>query len=253
MWRSFEPHVERFASACASQAVSTDRFSISGPPAGGGSTAVPVAMPSGLAAYAKPARAQPGDVAREWLAFMLGYRVGLPLASVQISRETANLTFPLPPVVALSYNMLAQGRPFGQLTLSPQEQDAARPIFSAMHAFHAWIDDHDHFGGANTHIERMPDGSIQLSFFDYSFSLTHQWGPPASPIHRNEWKHPTGPYANPDPLVINRVIDLIQQIPLTDLQSVAGTLPPDCMSAGDGAALAAALHQRGQQLKAVLT
>jgi hypothetical protein len=254
MWRFFAPHVEAHASTCLANQLSTESFALTGPVAAGGSSAVPVKMQSGLRAYAKPARVQPGDVARERLTFVLGYRLQLPVASVLISRETVGLAAGgLPSVVALSFEMLAQGRVWGQIaaSLTAVEVNALRPTFSAMHAFHAWIDEHDHFGGSNMQIERGQSG-IQASFYDYSFSLTHQWQPPALAPFRNEWQNPPAPYANPDPLVMDQIVAQVQGFPLVELESIVGALPIDCLSQADGAALAQGLFERGKQLKTVL-
>jgi hypothetical protein len=193
MWCSFDPHVEAHAATCLTNQISTEPFQVTGAAAGSGSTAVPVKLQSGRSAYAKPARLQPGDVARERLAFVLAHRLQLPVATVVISRESTGLMLTLPPVVALSFEMLSQGRQWGQFAASPAELNSLRSVFTAMHVFHAWIDDHDHFGGSNMQCERMPDGSVRLSFYDYSFSLTHQWRPPAPPPHRGEWKNPPAP------------------------------------------------------------
>jgi hypothetical protein len=254
MWRSFAPHVEAHAATCLITQLSTEPFIVTGASIGGGSSAVPVRMQSGLPAYAKPARIQPGDVARERLAFALGYRLTLPVASVLVSRETAGLTPTLPPVVALSFEALSQPKVWGQLlpALTPEEERSLRPTLSAMHAFHAWIDDHDHFGGGNMQIERSTSGTIQISFFDYSFSLNHQWQPPAPPPDRASWKIPQHPYANPDRIVMEQLVDQIQGFTLAELEAIIGTLPADCLSSADGVALAGGLFERGKLLKTVL-
>jgi hypothetical protein len=254
MWRSFEPQVEMHAADCVTRQVSTEPFTIvGGGLVGGGSQAAQVMLGSGLTPFAKPARPQPGDVAREWLAFVLGHTLGLPVSSVLISRQTAGLVPALPPVVALSFEMLPQGRPWAQFNPTAAELVSLRPIFSAMFAFHAWIGEQDHFGVTNMLAERIAGGIVRLAFFDYSMSLTYNWTPPAAMPIRPEWRTPPGPYANPDPLVMEQVIDHISKLfPLSGLQSIIAAIPPDCLPAADGTALADGLFDRAKQLKTVL-
>lgn len=252
MWRSFEPHVEAYAANCVALQMSMEPFTITGGLVGGGSHAVQVKLQSGLTPFAKPAHHQPGDVARERLAFVLGHNLGLPVSSVLISRQTTGLTLALPSVVALSFEMLPQGRPWTQFNATAAELIALRPIFSAMFAFHAWIDDHDHFGDTNLLAERTAGGAVRLAFFDYSISLTHSWSPPAPPPGRPQWANPPGPYANPDPLVMEQVVDHVIRFPLNGLQSIVGAIPTDCLSPADGATLADGLFNRARQLKTVL-
>ena len=253
MFRLFEPHVEAHAVASVSDGISTEPFSADGAVAGGGSSALPIRLQSGRLAYAKPARPQPGDVARERVAFLLGSRLDLPVATVLISRQTAGVLLALPPVVALSFDMLNQGRLWPQMKVTAAELSQLRPVLSALHVFHAWIDDHDHFNGSNTNAVRMAGGSIRLSTFDYSFSLTHEWHPPAPARQRAQWKNPGPPYAALDPLVIGQTVDQIKRLTLTELQAILATLPPDCLSAAEGAVLADGLFQRGQQLAAIIS
>lgn len=255
MWRSFAPHVEEHAIDCRSTPESTEPFDIIGGVVGGGSSAVPIRLRSGRLAWAKPARiaGDNADVARERLAFVLGHELGLPVAAVQISRQTETLRNQLPPIVALSFANLAAGVMWNQLRPAPTPDEllALRASFSAMWAFHAWIDDHDHRGeGWNFHVERVSAGTIQVSFFDYGHSLTKQWRPPVDAPTR-DWSF-RGAYSNPDPLALDQVINHIQMFTLAELQRIVGSLPPDCMPPEVGTALARGLHERGKQLKTLL-
>ena len=187
------------------------------------------------------------------MAFLLGHRLGLPVDTVQISRETTGLSLLLPRVVALSFPMLGQARPWAQMVISPVERPFLRRIFTAMHVFHCWIDDHDHFCGSNMEAERMPDGSIRMAFFDYGHSLTREWRPPDPPVMRSQWKSPPMPFSSRDPLVLDLIVDQIQQITLGELQSIIDSVPADCMTAPERTNLVTGLFERAQRLRTVLS
>lgn len=252
MWRIFEPHVEAHSAIAKTEPISTEPFQIIGPLLEGGSSSVRVRLESGLEPYAKPAHPRTGDVARERIAFLLGHRLGLPVATVQISRETVGLPLILPPIVALSFPMLGRARPWEQMAISPVDRASLRRIFTAMHVFHCWIDDHDHFCGSNVEAERMQDGSIRMAFFDYGHSLTREWRPPCPAVMRSQWRSPPMPFSSRDPQVLDLLIDQIRKLTVDELQYIIGSVPADCITADERTDLAAGLFERGQQLREVL-
>jgi hypothetical protein len=200
--RRFAPHIETLARRCFENPESQEAFTISGAPAGGATTAIPITInANGIRAYAKPARAATDNgacVAHEKIASDIGYKLGLPVAPVLLSRACTGTA--LPPIVALSYMALPQPRPWGQVSLSPDELTALRPVLAAMYAFHVWIDDHDH----NWNV-------VRTVFIDYTFSLTHQWNPPAAAPVR-PWHTMTGPYANTDFGALTAAIGKIERL-----------------------------------------
>src|SRR5580698_10122434 len=105
MWRRYDSHVEALSAECAQALLTDEPFAAIGTPVGGGTSAIPVKMQrSGLPAYVKPARIGPAngpDAAHEKIAADLGYRLGLPVAPVILSKSVAGA--PLPPLVVVSY------------------------------------------------------------------------------------------------------------------------------------------------------
>ena len=137
-------------------------------------------------------------------------------------------------------------------TLTPQELDLLRPALASMRAFYCWIDDHDHdWSDGNALLERTSAGEIRAAFIDHSYSLTKAWNPPAPPLVRN-WRTMNGPYAQSDIAAMTRIVEQIEQFPLTDLPDIIQKVPPDCLSAAGGDALAHALFDRREQLRGLL-
>jgi hypothetical protein len=158
-WLDFPPDVEAWADECARATESTETFEvIGGVTKTHGTGAVRVRMQSGRFAWAKPGRG--GDnlrlVGREKLAAHLGFLLKLPVAPVQISRQTTEHRHILPTVVALSYETLASGRDWEDFRATQDEVDSLRSTFTALWVFHAWIAERDHRGaGWNLKGERL--------------------------------------------------------------------------------------------------
>lgn len=258
MWRTYAPHVEALANECAKpeNTESTEKFTVSDRIMGGSAGSVLVTMESGLPAWVK-LKGGPEDfalVARERLAFILGNSLKLPIAPVQITRQTTGHPRTLPAVGVLSFPTLGAGKSWMDLDPKPTIDEIAplKAVFSAIWAFHAWIDDHDHRGeGWNFDGQRNPDGTMEVSSYDYGESLTHRWHPP-QPAPAKDWTSFEGVYANPDCAAMLAIVNHIQGFTLAELEAMVATVPSDCMPPSEGAVLAGALSDRGKQLKTLL-
>ena len=251
-YRSFNTHVEATAAECRKSPFTAEQFEVIGGRAGGGTGAVPVRMlNSGLPAWAKPdgnGADKLKHVAHERIAFCLGYDLGLPVSSVTMSRDTANKN--LHQIVAISYPALPAGKPWDN-SLPPDLVASLRPTFSAMYPFLAWLDDHDHFGGANTHYEIVA-GEPRVAFFDFSYSQTEAWGVPGPPQNRPQWQQRTPPYHLLDTDIALEFMKRIEGFPVNELGRIIDETPPDCLLPDTRAHLLTALDQRRGQLRGVL-
>ncbi len=252
--RRFESHVEALAKRCADSPIVSETFVAEGNLEGGGTSSRRVKISSsGLTAWVKPARIAADNmscVANEKIASDLAYKLGLPVAPVQIFRDHKVDGFP--DIVVASYAASPQPRPWGQVVLSNQHKQDVAPALGAMLAFHAWIDDHDHsWSDANALCEILSAVEARPVFIDYSFSLTRQWKPPTPAPVRN-WRMRPGPYSYADTGSMATAVDRIEQFAFNELQSIIARVPRDCLSVDTAAALATGLFERRLQLRQIL-
>jgi hypothetical protein len=258
MWRSYAPHVEEFANECAKaeNVESMEKFTVTDQTESGSGGSVKVIMDSGLLAWVK-LKGGPDDfalVARERLAFVLGNRLKLPIAPIQITRQTTGHSRKLPELTVLSFATLSAGNKWMKLNPKPTAEEIAplKASFSALRAFHAWICELDHRGeGWNFDGQRNPDGTLEMSSYDYGESLTHRWHPPG-PAPTMDWTNFSGVYANPDFGTMTEIVNQIQGFTLEELEAIVAEIPADCMPQADCVALALGLYGRGKQLKTLL-
>lgn len=250
--RNFDQRIEDKAIECASSPFTAEPFDIIDPARqGGGTGAVKVAMSaSRLIAWAKPegaGNAHIRDVAHEKIAADLGLAFNLPVAPVAVSAKTTGKN--LHPIVALSYEAFAMGKPLNHLP--PDAKLKLREALSAMFVFLAFIDDHDHFGGSNAHFE-IVNGEPRVSFFDWGHSLTHQWVVPGPAPHRAEWQNPPALFAPLDMAAANRILQLIEGFPINELERIITAIPPESLPADVQRFLIQAMDQRRKDLRTVL-
>jgi hypothetical protein len=129
-------------------------------------------------------------------------------------------------VVALSYEVLPQGRPWQQAEglLTPEIKATIKAALSAMWAFHAWIIDCDHnWNGGNVIVELHATEPARLAFIDYS-----------------------------DEGAIEELIVGIEKLSLTDFDRVIRRIPGDCLANGLVDPLIAGLDARRANLRNIL-
>ena len=256
MWRSFSPEIDGWADQCANGLLDENAFDLDGQAVGGGTSAVPIIMrQSNRRAHAKPARVG-GDgtaVACEKIASDLAFRLGLPLAPVLLSRQTDGKAIQLPGIVALSFHTFAQPRSWnGDFnTIPPDHHARVRKALSAIYVFHAWIDDHDHNWSENNALIEVGANQTSLVFFDYSYSLIHEWKPPAAAPVR-PWATPPQPYAPLEMDAVNAVLERINELRVDDLGAIIGRIPPDCLAPDLRDRLPQALDDRRRALRQLL-
>jgi hypothetical protein len=116
--------------------------------------------------------------AHERLAYDLAYLLDLPVSPVVLWREGAPDQYKCGrSISAWAFEQSETWKTADELGLiSIARKQAARPIISAMRAFHIWIGDLDR----NTSQIRINlaagDGELPLSFYDHSFSMSYHWG-----------------------------------------------------------------------------
>jgi len=252
IFRNFDQHIDDKASECASNPYTAEPFDIIDPARqGGGTGAVKVKMQaSQLIAWAKPegaGNAHIRDVAHEKIAADLGLAFNLPVAPVAVSAKTTGKN--LHPIVALSYEALRMGRPLAQIP--PDASLKLRGTLSAMFVFLAFIDDHDHFGGANAHFE-IVNGEPRVAYFDWGHSLTRAWTIPGPPADRPQWKNPPQPFAPLDLAAADAILQRIEGFPIKDLERIITGVPLETMPADVQNNLVRALDQRRRVLRTVL-
>jgi hypothetical protein len=252
MLRQFEDHVEALARQCFETPILQDSFTVVGGLEGGGTSSCRVKINrSGLSAWAKPARIAADNlscVVNEKIASDLAFRLGLPVAPVQIIQNCSVPGFPQN--VAVSYAASPQARHWGQVFVPGQHAQLLAPRLGAILVFHAWIDDHDHnWHDGNALLEVLGPDKIRAVFIDYSFSLTRQWKPPAlAPDRGTYWSQRVGPYAGLNVDTAKATLGAIQQLDVSEIEDIIKRVPTDCLSEAEAAALALGLHQRGADL-----
>lgn len=241
----------------------TKKFEITGNRLGGASGAYPVKVDGPLCpAWAKPANANADNAhtpAHEKIVADLAHKLGFPAAPVMLSRLTQDKSYQnnpvqLPAVVALSFDVLNQPKPWTKIEplLNDQHKASLCPQLSAALALHCLVDDHDHdWNDANALFEINDDGTARTVFYDYAWSLSHQWKPPAPPPDR-PWARRNGPYALTGEAQIIAAVEQIECLEVTDLKAIIERIPPDCLPADVGKALIDALDQRRTELRKLL-
>jgi hypothetical protein len=255
--RRFDPDIEGMARECYENPTIKSEFTANGGMQGGGTgSRQAIVRQTGRTAWIKPARAAADNqscVANEKIASDLAYKLGLPVAPVQIILEHGQADFPA--IVVASYAASAQPRPWPVGQLGHLNEDQRRSLagpLGAMRVFHAWIDDHDHdWNAGNALLDVIDEQTVRPIFIDYSFSLTRQWMPPAPPPARN-WNSRNGPYQNLDGPTALAAIDQINQLALNDIEAIIKRVPEAVLSGAAGDALASGLFERRANLKGLL-
>jgi hypothetical protein len=265
MWkaRDFPQSSEETATRCNGDVLCADGFEITGARRGGGSGAYPVKVtgPS-CTAWAKPTTdggANARAAAHEKIVADLAFKLGFPVAPVMLSRLTKDKKFQgnpvsLPKVVALSFDVFRQPRPWNaiQPLLDDKHKAALCPQLSAALALHCWVDDHDHdWNDGNALFEIDADGGARAAFFDYAFSLSHEWTPPTDAPTR-DWKRRNGPYALTETSQIVLAVERIEQLEVNELEVIITRIPADCLPTDLGRSFVTALDKRRKQLRKLL-
>ena len=238
-----------------------EEFEITGDRRGGASGSYPVKV-EGRTGWVKPANtdaANAGTAAHEKIVADLAYALGFPVAPAMLTRGTKDKKFsgnpvPLPTVAVISFDVLSQPKAWAGISanLTDKHKAALAPQLSALLALNCWVDDHDHaWNEGNALFEINDDGTAQAVFFDYAWSLSHQWKPPADPPDRG-WKGRNGPYTLTENAHIIAAVEQIEQLAVKELEYTISRIPPDCLPADVGKALIAALVERRKMLRSLL-
>ena len=199
-------------------------------------------------------------VAHEKIVADLGYVLGFAVAPAMLSRLTteklhAGQPLRLPSVVALSFDILEQPRSWSGVccNLTDAHKAALAPQIAAVFALHCWIDDHDHsWNEGNARFEINGDGSARAVFYDYAWSLSHEWTPPAASPTR-DWTKRDGPYALAQDLHLAEAIEHIERLAVKELRDIIRRVPVECFPSDLGVAFVDALDLWRTRLRKLLT
>ncbi len=212
---------------------------------------------TGLLAFAKPGNPCDRDTifaAHEKISSDLARKLSLPVPPVFLSRPAAGLGFP--PIVAISFKVLPQGRRWSERAgiLSEAQIAPLRPAASAMRTFYTWIVDQDHGGNdGNMVVDVLPGPAPQpaVAYIDHSYSMTYGWqaGQPQpmqpAPIFHESF-NPIDQNATAD--TVARILDLDE----ADIRSIVDRVSDEAMPALLREALAQFLCERRALLGGIL-
>jgi hypothetical protein len=156
--------------------------------------------------------------AHEKLAYDLAYLLELPVSPVVLWPEGAPDRYRRGrSISAWAFDESATWKTADELGLiSAAQKEAARPIISAMRAFHIWIGDLDR-DTSQIRVNLSPgDREQPLSFFDHSFSMSYLWNSADSEIYVQKTY-----FALPDLReVMIATADRIAQLPDDQIESI---------------------------------